>query len=344
MAVSPPIRVGIVGVGRAGWGMHRGELQAHGGYQIVAACDLIEERARRLAAESGGRAYTDYRAMVRDPEVDLVVTATRSDTHSAVNIAALQAGKHVIAEKPFATSVADADATIAAAARAPGRLLVRQNRRFDPDFAHVREILASGTIGRVHLIKLRRLWFQRRADWQTLKAFSGGLLNNWGPHIIDHGLQLLGAPVTGVWGDLQNVAAAGDAEDHFKIVLRAANGAVCDIEVSGGMALGEPDYTIYGSQGALTCDGKTIKLRWCDRAAMPPLAADPGDPPLEAGFSNTETIAWQSEELPVAPSRPTNFYAEVYRALTEDSLFPVSLEEARAVVHVTELARRGTGF
>lgn len=344
MAVSPPIRVGIVGIGRAGWGMHRPELTAHGGFAIVAGCDLDAARCAKLAEATGAKSYTDYRELVRDPDVDLVVTATRNDTHAAVNIAALAAGKHVIAEKPFATSVAEADAVIAAAARSAGRLLVRQNRRFDPEFLHLREVLAGGAIGELQMIKLRRHWYQRRADWQTLKAFAGGLMNNWGPHIIDHGLQLLGAPVTEVWSDLRCIAAAGDAEDHLKIVLRGANGVVCDLEVSGGMAMSEPAYTIYGSQGALTCDGKRIRIRQFDREAMPAVAADAGDPPLEGGFGNPETIAWQEEELEVAPSEPTNFYTAVYRALTEESLFPISPEEARAVVWVTEQARRGTGF
>lgn len=344
MAVESPIRVGIVGLGRAGWNMHRPELLKHGGYRIVAGCDVLPERAEMVASEFGGKAYTDYHELVRDPDVDLVVTATRSDTHAAVNIAGLQAGKHVIAEKPFATSVAEADATIEAARHAKGRLLVRQNRRFDAAFVHIKEILASGKLGEVHMVKLYRHNYQRRADWQTLRAWKGGLLNNWGPHIIDHALRMIDAPITSLWSDLRCVAAAGDAEDHLKIVLRGSNGVVADIEISGGMALPEPVWQIFGTQGALVTDERTIKLRWYDRAAMPALEADPGDPPLEAGFSNKESIEWQVEEFPVQPANPTDFYTEVHRALTTDAPFPVTLEEARAVVEVTERARVGTGY
>ncbi|NUP99015.1 MAG: Gfo/Idh/MocA family oxidoreductase [Armatimonadetes bacterium] len=344
MAVASPIRVGIVGVGRAGWGMHRPELNGHGGYRIIAACDLVAERAQMLADAADARAYTDYRDLVNDPEVDLVVVATRSDTHAEVDIAALEAGKHVVAEKPFATSLAEADRIIAAAAKARGRLLVRQNRRFDPAFLHIREILASGRLGELYQVRLCRHGYQRRNDWQTLRAFQGGQLNNWGPHIIDHALQLIAAPVASLWSDLRNVAAAGDAEDHLKIVLRGANGVVADIEISGGVALGSPIWHLVGTQGALVSDERSITLKWYDRAAMAPVSADPGDPPLEGGFANVEAIPWQSEEISVAPARPTSFYAEVHRALTEGSTFPVSLEEARAVVQVTELARAGTGF
>lgn len=344
MAVETPIRVGIVGLGRAGWGMHRGELKRHGGYQIVAGCDLLKDRAERLAEEEGAKAYTDYHDLVNDPDVDVVITATRSDTHTEVNIAGLLAGKHVIAEKPFACSVAEADRTIDVAARAKGRLLVRQNRRFDAAFLHLKEILASGKLGRIHTVRLCRHNYQRRADWQTLKAWQGGLLNNWGPHIIDHALRMIDAPITSLWSDLQLIAAAGDAEDHLKIVLRGSNGVVADIEISGGVAMGNPVWHIMGDQGALTTDEKTVKLRWYDRASMKPIRADGGDPPLDGGFSNTEPIQWQEEEFPVAPSEPTNFYAEVHKALVNDADFPVTLEEARQVVWVTEQARIGTGF
>ncbi len=77
---------------------------------------------------------------------------------------------------------------------------------------------------------------------------------------------------------------------------------------------------------------------------MPAVAADPGDPPLEAGFANAESIEWQVEEFPVQPANPTNFYTEVHKALTTDAPFPVTLEEARAVVEITERARQGTGY
>ena len=346
MALQPPIRVGLVGIGRAGWGMHRGELDRQGGFKIVAACDVLPERAEKLAAERDAKAYTDYHDLVQDPNVDLVITATRSDTHAAVNIAALEAGKHVIAEKPFATSVAEADATIAVAAKSAGRLLVRQNRRWDPAYLHLREILATGRIGDVFMVRLYRHNYSRRADWQTLKAFKGGLLNNWGPHIIDHALLMINAPIASLWSDLRCVAAAGDAEDHLKIVLRGRNDVVADLEISGGMAFGAPCWQVYGTQGAIEVDAaeKTMKIRWHDRAALPLVTADPGDPPLEGNFGSAIQIPWQEETIPVAPQDQRRFYDAVYEALNTDREFPVKLEEARQVVWVTEQARQGTGY
>jgi hypothetical protein len=93
----------------------------------------------------------------------------------------------------------------------------------------------------------------------------------------------------------------------------------------------------------LTCDGNTIHVRWYDRASMPKAVADHGDPPVDNAFGNAETIPWQEETIPVGAA-PTEFYREVFGALVEGKPFEVSLEEARAVVDVTERSRLGTGF
>ncbi|HAZ63618.1 MAG TPA: hypothetical protein DCZ72_08435 [Armatimonadetes bacterium] len=344
MALQAPIGLGIVGLGRAGWGMHRPEIKKHGGYDLVAGADLRPERLEMLtAAEPQATGYSDYRDLLADDQVQLVAVATRSNTHAQVVIEALEAGKHVVAEKPFATSVAEADEIIEAAAHAPGHLFVRQNRNWDADYLAIREIIASGRLGRFQFARLCRHGYQRRADWQTLKSFAGGMLNNWGPHIIHHGIGLLDSPVVDVWSDLRNIAAAGDAEDSLKVVIRGTNGAVVDIEISGGFALADPVWHIVGDQGALTCDGRSIHLKWYDRASMPQVQADAGDPPVEGGFSNVEQIPWQTETIDIgAPA--TDFYTEVFRTLTEDRPFDISLQEARAVVEVTEWARIGTAF
>lgn len=343
-ACEAPIRVGIIGLGRAGWGMHRPELKACGGFEIVAGCDLVPARVAKLEAEEpGAKGYHDYYELLADPRVQLVATATRSNTHAQVVTAALRAGKHVVAEKPFACSVAEADEIVEAAARSTGRLFVRHNRRWDADFLAIKDVLATGKLGQVYHARLCRHGYQRRNDWQTLKAFRGGQLNNWGPHIIDHALRLIDAPIVDVWSDLRNIAGAGDAEDHLKIVLRGANGMTAEVEISGGVALAGPVWHILGDQGALQSDGRVIKLRWYDRASMKPVAADPGDPPVEGGFGNAEQIPWQEQIIEVPPAA-TEFYKEVFRALTTDGPYDVTLEQARAVVEVTEWARAGTGF
>ena len=156
----------------------------------------------------------------------------------------------------------EAEAIRQAAKEAKGNLYIRHNRRFEPTFQHIREIIASGILGNVHEIKLHRQHYSRRDDWQTLKRFGGGMLLNWGPHIVDHALLLLESPPKELFSDLRCVAAVGDAEDHIHLLLRGENGRVVDMQISGGSAIEEATYLVFGDRGALTSDEKTISLKY----------------------------------------------------------------------------------
>lgn len=344
-----PVRVGVVGIGRAGWGMHCEELRGRESmFQIVAACDLIPERRTRMAERYGCAVYERLEELVADPQVELVDIATRSVDHFAHARLALQAGKHVFLEKPMCASYAEASQLrrLAASPKTRGRLFVRHNRRFEPAFQHIREIMGSGLLGQVYEIKLRRVGYQRRDDWQTLKAFGGGQLLNWGPHIVDHALRFLDAPVVRQSSCLRRVAAVGDAEDHLKIVLTGSNGRVVDLEISGGAALGEPEYLVWGSNGALSCTGNTLTLKYLDpEKPAPPRRADPGTP--EAGFGSPDKLAWVEKTLQANPKKPvdmTSIWDELYLSIRRGRRFPVLLDEAVEVMRVISRARIGTEF
>ena len=300
------IKVGLAGIGRAGWYMHCDELDKRKDkFTIVAACDVEPDRRARMTERFSCRTYADFCDMTQDPDVELVSIAVRSPEHVPYAILALQAGKHVFLEKPIALNVAGALQLRDAAAAARGRLFFRHNRRFEPAFTHINEIIQSGILGEVFEVKLRRNGYQNRSDWQTLLACGGGQLNNWGPHIVDHALQLLGAPVVDQWSDLKCIAALGDAEDHLKIVLRGANRRVMDMEISGGAALPEPEYIIFGKRGALICQGDDITLKYLPPGFTPPdECASPDTPPLEYAFGKGGELPWVQETIKVQPSPP----------------------------------------
>ena len=215
---------------------------------------------------------------------------------------------------------------------------------FDRDFLHVREIIESGLLGDIFLIKLYRHQFQRRNDWQTLKEFGGGQLLNWGPHIIDHALQLMQSPSRLMWSHLNRIQAAGDAEDHVKLILQGDNDRVVDIEISGGMPLPTPLYQVYGTRGSLSLAGSEITLKYLDRkVAMPKLEADPGTPQQSFGQSGTFQAAkmeWTEECIPVRPAVETDFWEELYRSIRLNKPFPVTTEDALNVVRMVEAARQ----
>jgi scyllo-inositol 2-dehydrogenase (NADP+) len=350
MTRTPPIRIGIVGLGRAGWGMHCDELEGREAqFEIVAACDVIKARRDAMAQRYGCATYARIADLVADPDVEMVDVATPSIDHVAHAKLALRAGKIVFLEKPICLDYAGAKQLEAAAARSQGALYFRHNCRFDACFQHVREIMASGILGEIHTIKLRRHSYARRDDWQTLRKCGGGLLLNWGPHIIDHALRLLESPVADQWSDLKKIAAVGDAEDHLKIVLTGENGRVVDLEISGGSAIAEPVYSVSGTKGALVSQSEaTIRLRYIDPKSKPPRRrAKASAPDNEGGFGSPDTLEWVDEEIPVAPKtrcEPEQIWDHLYAAVRQGKAFPITMDEGMEVMRVVSRARKGTPF
>ena len=336
-----PIRIGIAGIGRAGWGMHCEELKGKERlFRITAACDVLKRRRDMMRERYGCKTYARIEDLIADPDVELVDIATRSPDHFAHAMLALKAGKHVFLEKPMCMDYAEARKLQAASERSRGNLYIRHNRRFEPGFLHIREIIASGVLGEVYEIKLARVDYSRRADWQALKSCGGGQLLNWGPHIIDHALRFIDAPIESIWSDLKRIASAGDAEDHLKIVLRGENGRVVDLEISGGSAVSLPEYVVLGTRGALTADAETIHLRYLDpKRKLQRRKANPGDPNLKWG--SPDNLHWIEKTLPIHPKKSYDIWKELYNAIRNSTPFPITLTQSVEVMLVITAARSG---
>ncbi len=367
------IKVGIVGLGRAGRHMHAPELALYPGmFEIVAGCDWDPERRVNLPEEfSRARIYASFDELLADPEVEMVTVATRNADHTPQAIAALEAGKYAVVDKPIAVSYPQVLELKEAALRHPGKLFLRFNRRFEPLFNHVREIMKSGILGNVGMVKVyRHPGFVRRLDWQTLSKFKGGMLSNWGPHFIDQALQFLEAPVADLWSDLQHRVTAGDADDQVKILLRGANGRVVDLEVSTTATLPVSLYEVWGDRGSLVAlpDEKTIRLRYLDPAQkLGPLQAVEGNFGLAYGNPN-ETLQFIEEEIPVKGSEghilqrgrtldpgeapdpsqgytsPDAMWIHIYHNITKGTPYPVTIDEGVEVVRISELARERSNY
>ncbi len=347
MAKAQPIAVGILGYGRAGCGMQAAELKGREGkFRIAAVCDIIPARLEKAATAHGCKTFARYEDMLADPTIELISVASRSCDHFKHAMMALKANKLVLQEKPLCMTFAEAKKLRAEAAKHHDALFMRHNRRFEPTFQHIREIIASGILGEVFEIKLRRNSFSRRDDWQTINKFGGGQLLNWGPHIIDHALRFLKTPPVSVWSDLKKVAAVGDSEDHLKIVMKNAAGLVVDMEISGGSAIGEPEYLISGTKGALKASGNRITLRHWDPKAKPgKRVASPETP--EGGFGSKDNLVWIEREIEAAPKMKcsmTCIWDHLYESIRKGAHFPVTLEEAVAVMEIVSKAKKGTPF
>lgn len=339
-----PIRVGIVGLGRAGFAMQTHELLKRvGKYEIVAGCDTrVAARKRFAEAVPGAKTYAKAEALFADPSVELVSIATRTPTHAELTIAALRAGKFVMDEKPIALTYAEAKRIAAEGRRHPGRLFFRHNRRYEAAFNDIRDLIATGILGDIVEIRLCRHNYARRDDWQTIRAEGGGQLLNWGPHIVDHALQFIGGRPTFLHSELRRIAAVGDAEDHVHLMLRRETGPLVEIEISGGVSIGAPVYSVVGTRGTLVSDDeRTLRLRYLDpKAKIPRRRATTA--PMDC-FGHPETLPWIEETRPVRTDlAPDCIWDDLYAHLRLGTPFRVTTEEALEVMRVLDLAGRRT--
>ncbi len=350
----PKVRIGILGFGTAGRTMHAVDLAKFPEqFEIVALCDHDSSRRANLPAEFAKlKLYDEIGAFLADPDIDLVTVATRNCDHTPHAVQALDAGKNVVIEKPVAISSAQALELVYASERHPGKLFLRHNRRFEAAFNQVKEIIDSGLLGNVYAVRVHRHpTFARRFDWQTTVGCFGGLLNNWGPHILDQALQLLESPVADLWSDLQHRVATGTAEDYFKVMLRGENGRVVDVEVSGNTTLPDDLYYAEGDRGSLVVPlaEKTVRLKYLDPDfKFTSLHADLGNRRTFDYYGNREVLPMVEKEIPIAPANGRNdlalMWLAVYDAIRNGKPYPIKLEEGLEVIRITEWARNASKF
>lgn len=336
-----PVRVGIIGLGRSGWNMHAAALADHPGFAVTAAADAEPQRLAEAAAGFGCSVCTEPAGVLGAADVDVVVVATPSHTHHALTLQAIEAGKHVVVEKPMAQSTSELDEMITAAEQAGRVLTCFQQRRLEPTLTATQHILASGRIGRVVLIRSVRSRFMRRADWQTLRKFGGGELANHGAHLIDQVLPLLGDGPVEVFADLQHTVGAGDAEDHVKVCLRGGNGVVADIEYSLCAAFPRQAWEVIGTAGSIYASDETMRVRWLKLDSLESLAVHEG-PAAERRYHNHEELEWNDEVIDVRSDDVTLtrlFYNKLHATLTAGEPLFVTPQSVRRQIEIIEACR-----
>jgi len=332
------IRVGIAGLGRSGWNIHAKTFEKlNDKYRVIAVSDPIDERRKEAVDKFGCRAYSDFKSLIMDRDVEVVVVATPSHLHARHSIEALEAGKNVVCEKPMATSLAEADMMIKVAKKTGKILTIFQNSLFSPDFLKIKEIISSGKLGRIVLVKIYNHFFGRRWDWQTLKKYGGGELRNNGVHSIIQGLSLIGEKDPEVFCDLQRTLTLGDAEDHVKIILKATDSPLIDIEVTNACAYPQNKWLIMATRGGLTGTMLSLKWKYFDPKDLPPRKVE--EKPTPNRSYNWEKIPWKEESWTIGEDyllSGINFYNKLYETLRYGAPPPVAPEEARRVMKIIE--------
>lgn len=185
------LRIGIVGLGGIGTSKHLPSLSRQAQAEIVAFCDLIEEKARAAAERfgaPGAQVYTNYRAMLEDRTIDVVHVCTPNSSHADITVAALEAGKHVMCEKPMAISSVDARRMLDAAKRTGKKLTIGYQNRFRPDSLYLKRLCELGELGDIYYGKALALRRRAVPTWGVFlekELQGGGPLIDIGTHALD---------------------------------------------------------------------------------------------------------------------------------------------------------------
>jgi predicted dehydrogenase len=225
---------------------------------MVAACDIDAERLDQAKDRFGCAVYEDYRRMLAEEDLDLVVVVTLSHQHCEMACDCLRAGTNVLVTKPWAVSADEGRRMMDAAAEGGRMLMPWLPLRWSSDLRCLRKLLDEDAIGDVFLVRRCVSSFATRCDWQTERRYGGGYLLNWGPHIVDTAVQLLGSPVVSVYARMKQVINPGDAEDMFFAVLNLENGTIVQAEYTVSVEP-FPTWLLQGTRGTIVVRGRDVK-------------------------------------------------------------------------------------
>lgn len=242
--------LGIIGYGSMATWHHRNLLERAPEVVPYGAYDIDSER-NEAAKEAGLKVYESAEALLADPAIDLVLVATTNNFHGSYAKQVMRAGKPVILEKP-ATITSQEFLEVMEVQKETGmHLSVHQNRRWDGDYLTVRQSIRDGLIGRPYLIKSRVHGSRGIPEgWRTHVETGGGMMLDWGVHLIDQVIQMVPEPLTHVRAHMQHTAFS-QVDDGFTLELIFHSGLTAHIEVDTCCFVGEDRWHVRGDQGTI---------------------------------------------------------------------------------------------
>jgi scyllo-inositol 2-dehydrogenase (NADP+) len=315
------IRVGIVGYGLAGSVFHA---------PLIRACERMDLSAVLTSREAPNRVSSLDELIERS---DLVVVASPNTTHFPIARQALEAGRHVVVDKPLTVTVAEADALIELAARQKRVLSVFHNRRWDSDYLTVRDLWPR--LGDVLLFEANWDRFRPaiKQGWREVPEDGAGLFNDLGPHLIDQVLQLFGQP-NAVQADIFAQREAAAVDDYFDVTLHYGRARV-RLRSSSIVAAPRPRFALHGTGGSFVkfgLDPQEAHLKGGMDARDPSFGVDPQPGTLTLPDGATEAIATK-------PGQYVAFYQAIADAILDGAPVPVTAGEAREGLALIDLAR-----
>lgn len=332
-------KLGLIGFGgMAGW--HYENITSKVKDITVKGTYDIREEAMEKAREKGLHTYASADELLNDPEIDIVTIAVPNDFHKNYAIRAMRAGKNVVCEKPVTLNSKELEEIIQVSKETGKLFAVHQNRRWDKDYRIIKKIVDEGTVGMPYYIE-SRVQGSRRAlhGWRGHKMNGGGMLLDWGVHLLDQAMMLFDSPVVSVFAHMHSVYCT-EVDDNFKCMIRFENGVNYLIEVATNCFINLPRWHMSAKDGTVViddwaCNGKIVgcdanaKMEWADDIVY-----------TEAG--PTRTMAPRPPETTVQSELPdvhtdwTEYYMNIAAVLDGKAELIVKPEQSLRVMKVID--------
>ncbi len=334
----------LAGLGRIGWMTHLPAILEHPGFELTAVVDPLEERRTECIQQNPQvRGYAELGSALDAERPEITVIASPTCFHAQQTIAALRCGSHVFCDKPAAMNEQELSQMISAS-RAAGKILtVFQPRRVFPETLFIRSLMETGKIGDIFQLRLNMYRYSPRNDWQALLKNGGGMLLNYGSHLVDQCNALFPQEEGKLLAcTADRIISCGDAEDVVEILLRYGKTTVA---LSINQAAGDTlfDIAVFGSRGSAVrpSGGKKWRVR-----TLPPtdfsgpaihleLAAPGRNYPASSALFQNEEL-----ELPKTEDATRLYYRNLYDAVTNGTPLLNPIDETEKLVRIIDEARR----
>lgn len=332
------INTAVLSYGMSGRLFHVPFLQVLSQFNFYA----VWERSKNLAEQkySGVKTYRQLDELLNDGAVELVIVNTPNYTHYEYAKKALQAGKHVVVEKPFVVDVAEGEELLALAQRTGKVLSVYQNRRYDSDYRTLKKIVQQGWLGEIVEAEFHFDRFKEELSPKVHKEAPGpgtGALYDLGSHIIDQALQLFGMPQA-VFGDIRIVRPVSQVDDYFELLLYYPH---LRVRLHSSYLVREalPGYILHGSKGSFIKAKTNVQEEALDKGLLPE-GDDWGiEPDSEKGFLHTEKDGFVIKEY-VQSDRGNyrDYFTQLYNAVRTNASVPVTAGDGLNVIRIIAAA------
>lgn len=333
------MKIGIVGFGFMGHCLAN-MFNSFDDIRLVAVADINPEQLKD--APEGVERYSSIEDMLEKADIDVVMISTPNPSHLEMVEKCAKAKKHIICEKPAALTVAEFDQMVKVAKENNVIFTVHQQRRWDKDYRIMKEVYDKKMLGDVYLIKSQLYGFNGYMhDWHIYPEMGGGMLYDWGVHLIDQILNMVDSKIDSIYADLRNVINE-KVDDYFKILMKFKNGVTAEIELGTYYLTPKRAWFIGGNTGSAIIDGfdgegrivRTTRLLENVPGKITMTAAGPtrsfGPPPPGLLYE---------EELPKVSVSHRDYFEHFLKAFRGEEEIMVKPEEVRRVLAVMEAIR-----